>query len=118
MNEQDWLDTFSPAIDTMNPDNVLNFLSEGCIFQAGNLPPIRDKEEIRKVFVDLYDRIHSIKHTLEDRIVLKDKAVYRGRVHYVRNDGSELDVPFCDVFRIRNQQIVEYLIYIDWHELY
>lgn len=118
MNDHDYLDAFSPAIDTMKTGNVLAYLTDDCVLQAGNAEPIRGHEAIRKVFDRLYDSIGSIQHHITDRFSREDHVVYRGSVTYGLSGGRRLTVPFCDVFVMRQQKIAEYYIYIDWHELW
>ncbi|MEM8947377.1 MAG: nuclear transport factor 2 family protein [Planctomycetota bacterium] len=117
MADHSFLESFSPAIDTMVTDNVIDFLTEECMLQAGNAERIFGKSAIRAVFDNLYGTIQTIHHQIDDHFSVGDKAVYRGTVTYTRRDGSTLTVPFCDVFRIKDEKICEYFIYIDWHEL-
>ncbi len=41
------MDYLSAALDAKNAEAVLGFLTEDCLFQAGNAPAIRGKEQIR-----------------------------------------------------------------------
>ncbi|MEM9366643.1 MAG: nuclear transport factor 2 family protein [Planctomycetota bacterium] len=118
MTDYSHLESFSPAIDTMVTDNVLAYLSDDCMLQAGNANPITGKEAIKDVFENLYASIRAIHHQIDDHFSAGDKVVYRGTVTYRRKDDSMLTVPFCDVFRIKDDKICEYFIYIDWHELF
>ena len=114
----DFIDDLSPAIDTMETKNVLAFLTDDCVLQPGNQDIVRGTEAITEVFDSLYASIHAIKHTIDDKFAVEDTAVYRGTVSYRRMDDSDLTVPFCDVFKVRDGKIAKYFIYIDWHELF
>lgn len=102
----------------MVTDNVIAYLTDDCMLQAGNAERIVGKPAIRAVFDNLYDTIQTIHHQIDDHFSAGDKAVYRGTVTYKRRNDSMLTVPFCDVFRIKDGKICEYYIYIDWHELF
>ncbi|MEM6468072.1 MAG: nuclear transport factor 2 family protein [Planctomycetota bacterium] len=118
MTDYSYLESFSPAIDTMVTGNVLAYLSDDCMLQAGNAEPITGKAAIKAVFDNLYASIEAIHHSIDDHFSAGDKVVYRGTVTYKRKDDSMLTVPFCDVFRIKDDNICEYYIYIDWHVLF
>ncbi|QDT95916.1 nuclear transport factor 2 family protein [Gimesia aquarii] len=118
MKQYQFIDGLSPAIDTMVTKNVIDFLDEDCILQPGNATPVRGHAAITEVFDNLYAQIQSIKHNIIDDFAVNNSAVYRGTVTYKRLDGSLLTVPFCDVFKIKNNLISEYNIYIDWHQLF
>lgn len=114
-NDDDYLDTFSPAIDRMVTDSALAYLTEDCILLAGNAEPIHWHQAIREVFDSLYNSIESIRHEITDRFSREDRVVYRGIVTYGFSGGRSLTVPFCDVIVMCGQKIAAYFIYIDWH---
>jgi ketosteroid isomerase-like protein len=39
-------------------------------------------------------------------------------VHYTRLDGGEVTLPCCNVFRLRDGKVAEYLSYIDATSVY
>lgn len=118
MRLHSFIDDLSPAIDTMVTANVLAFLTEDCLLQPGNQNVVKGTQAIAEMFDSLYASIRSISHTIVDRFAVDDSATYRGIVTYRRLDNSELTVPFCDIFKVEKSKIVEYYIYIDWHELF
>ena len=52
---------------------------------------------------------HEMLHTWQDA----DTAVCEGKVTYTRLDGSQVELPFVNVFYLRGDLIARYLIYID-----
>ena len=47
-----------------------------------------------------------------------DAVVCHGTVTYTRHNGTQLRVPFANVFKLKNKRIQDYLIYIDNTRLY
>lgn len=111
-------DHLSKALDSKNTEAVLAYLADDCIFQAGNAPAIQGKAAIKNTFDQFYPAVKSINHEITDIFESDDSVVQRGTVTYTRLNGSTLTVPVCDVFKVRDNKITEYYIYIDWSELF
>ncbi|MGL4652027.1 nuclear transport factor 2 family protein [Cetobacterium sp.] len=111
-------DNLSKALDSKNTEVVLEYLTDNCIFQAGNIPAVQGKEAIKNIFDQFYLAVKSITHEITDIFESGDSVVQRGTVTYTRLDGSTLKVPVCDVLKISDNKIAEYYIYIDWSELF
>jgi len=111
-------DYVSKTLDSKDTEAVLAYLTDDCIFQAGNAPVVRGKAAIKNTFDQFYPAVKSIKHEITDIFESGDSVVHRGRVTYTRLDESTLTVPVCDVFKVRNNKIAEYYIYIDWSKLF
>lgn len=111
-------DNLSSALDSKKTEKVLEYLADDCILQAGNMPIIHGKEAIKNTFDQFYPAVKSIKHEITDIFEAEDKVVQRGTVTYTKLDESILTVPVCDVFKISDNKITEYYIYIDWSELF
>lgn len=118
MKTHHFLDQLAPALDAKDTDKVLSLLAEDCLFQAGNNEPIVGKTAIAESLNTFFSAIKSIRHEMTDTFESGSNAVYRGHVTYTREDDSQLTVPVCDVFKINNQKITAYYIYIDWSDLF
>jgi ketosteroid isomerase-like protein len=112
------VDTLSEALDSQQLDKVLELLTDDCIMKAGNGEPVKGKENIGKTFESFFPAVKSIAHDVTDIFESDNSLVHRGTVTYTRLDGSQLTVPFCDVFKMEGTRISEYYIYIDWSELF
>ncbi len=112
------IDQLSKALDAKNIDKVLNYLDKDCIFQAGNQEIIQGKEQIRLLLEGFFKNVNATKHNIKDIFESDTFLVHRGTVTYTRLDHSILSVPFCDVFKMKEEKIIEYTIYIDWSELF
>lgn len=112
------LDALSEALDGKKLEKVLSYLTDDCLFIAGNGEAVKGKEDIRKMFQDFFPAVQSTAHNVTDIFESDDSLVHRGTVTYTRLDNSQLTIPFCDVFKMREGLISEYYIYIDWSELF
>ncbi|MCT4638403.1 MAG: nuclear transport factor 2 family protein [Bacteroidales bacterium] len=112
------VDSLSEALDNKQLNRVLAFLTDDCVFVAGNGEPVRGKENIKIVFEEFFQAIKSTAHIVTDMFESDESLVHRGDVTYTRLDNSILTVNFCDVFKMREDLIREYYIYIDWSELF
>jgi limonene-1,2-epoxide hydrolase len=112
------VDSLSEALDNKQLNRVLAFLTDDCVFVAGNGEPVRGKGNIKIVFEEFFQAIKSTAHIVTDMFESDDSLVNRGDVTYTRLDNSVLTVNFCDVFKMRGDLIKEYYIYIDWSELF
>ncbi|MBC6999823.1 nuclear transport factor 2 family protein [Cytophaga sp. FL35] len=111
------LDSLTDALDSKDTERVLSFLTEDCLFQAGNTPVVKGKKQIGEVFNSFFPQVSSISHQITDVFEFCNTLVHMGIVVYTRLDGSRLKVPFCDIFKVQNGLINEYYIYIDWSNL-
>ncbi len=117
MEKYEYLKGLSPALDNKDTNKALSFLTEDCVFQAGNLEPVRGKEAIAKILNNFFPEVKGIRHEMNDVFETGNAVVHRGMVTYTRLDDTTLTVPVCDVFKVRDGKIAEYCIYIDWSML-
>ncbi|GGF52902.1 nuclear transport factor 2 family protein [Alteromonas lipolytica] len=106
------------AIDNQDADSFAAFLAENATFRFGNAPAVHGREAIKAAVSGFFDSISAISHTLNEAWQTPAGAVSHGAVTYTRLDNSTLTVPFCNVFKIRDNLIEEYLIFVDNSELY
>lgn len=106
------------AIDGKDTGSFLGFLTEGATFRFGSAPPVSGRDSIGAAvdgfFTTIAGSTHRIGNTLKDR----DTLVCEGEVTYRRHDGSELTLPFTNVFELDDELIALYKIYIDINPLY
>jgi hypothetical protein len=106
------------AIDAKDPARFASFLSPDCRFRFGNLPEVVGAERVRDFVAGFFDSIESLSHEIRERWSVPGGLVCHGQVTYTRKDGSQLSVPFANVFRIDAAGIREYLIFADTSQLY
>jgi hypothetical protein len=74
---------------------------------------VAGREAVGDAVSQFFASIRALRHRLLDRWQRDDSLVCRGEVTYTRHDGSEVSVPFANVFRLHDGRIGEYLIYVD-----
>ena len=105
-------------IDAMDTDGALAFLAPDARFRFASAPEIRGHDAIREAFEGVYASIAGIRHQLLGRWGGEDSLVVEGLTTYTRHDGSEVTVPFCDVFDLEGGLISGYRIYADLAPLF
>jgi uncharacterized protein (TIGR02246 family) len=113
-----WIQTLFQALDAFDANAFASFLTEDAIFVFGNADPLKGKHTIRDGVANFFTSIAAIRHELIETWVVPDAIICRGIVTYTRHNGTQLQVPFANVFKLRNERIQEYLIYIDNTQLY
>lgn len=119
-SEQDWVPALFKAIDARDADAFVAFLSPEVVFRFANAPPSRGRDATRDTVAGFFALIAGVSHRIDDIWSLDRSAtvICRGEVRYKRHDGSELQAPFANVFRIDEQGITEYSIYVDASTLF
>ena len=101
------------SIDAMDTESFLGFIAEDCTFRFGSSPPVTGRDGIGASMNDFFSMFAALRHDLK-RIVSDDNTVVcEGEVTYTRHDGSQITLPFCNVFEVRAGLISRYRIYID-----
>ncbi|GEM_PF-1143870 len=110
------------AVDHSDTEKFLDFLSEDVCFYFANIPKTSGKKDLRNFLNLFFQSIDHTKHTklIIDRNEKGDVVFIRGDVCYTRKDGSELNVPFCNVLTLdeRKEKIRDYRIYVDNSDLF
>ena len=101
------------AVDSKDERRLARFLTENCTFVYANSEPVIGRENIAESSKNFLALIAGIKHQLLDVWAFDDVIVSRLEVTYTRKDGSTLTVPAVTIWRVRNEQIDDYRIYID-----
>jgi len=118
MNDSKWVNRLFAAIDSKDAAAFADFLTEDAVFRFGNAAPVSGKPPIREMLTGFFTSIRALRHEVTDAWILPDVVVAIGQVTYTRLDGSTLSVPFADVFKMRGELALEYLIYVDASRLY
>ena len=106
------------AIDRMDAPAFAAFLSPHCDFRFGNLPVVQGRAGTEHFVARFFDSIGGIAHQVDAAWQVPGGYVAHGFVTYTRKDGSQLRVPFANVFRLDAGGIADYLIFVDNSTLY
>ena len=114
----DWLERLFDSIDTQDTEGFVGFLAPDATFRFGSAPAAEGREQIAAAVGGFFSTIAGCRHHLARTWSGDDSVVVEGDVTYRRHDGSEVTVPFTDVFDMQGELIKAYKIYIDIGPLY
>ena len=106
------------SIDQMDAERFLSFISENGVFQFGSAPPVTGHAAIRDAVSGFFESIAGLRHRVLRVIGDNDEVAIEGEVTYTRLDGSEITLPFVNIFDLADGRIAAYKIYIDIAPLY
>lgn len=117
-----WLNDFFSVIDRMDAPAFAAFFdpSQGS-FRFANQPALVGQEPIEQGCAGIFGLLQSIRHEILTHWVADGDLLVEGRVHYRRQDGFELSVPFLSVFEFADRSpgpIRSYRVFVDSHELF
>jgi len=118
MSQPAWLEKLFKTIDAKDADSFAAFLTEDAIFRFGNAEPARGKQAVRDAVAGFFGGVKSLRHTVRESWSLPEAAVMHGEVTYTRHDGTELSVPFANVFKLQGTLVREYLVFADASKLW
>jgi limonene-1,2-epoxide hydrolase len=118
MIQPEWLVSLFASIDKQDTDTFAEFLAEDTVFVFSNLPPVHGKSATYTMVAGFFQSIAGLRHELIENWEVGTAVICRGIVTYTRHSGTTLTVPFCNVFKMRDGKIAEYLIHMDVSQLY
>jgi len=112
MTKEDILSLFK-AIDRFDTKSFAEFLHEQAEFRFGNMPVVKGKNAIFEFVAGFFQAIKAIKHTNLEVWELEEIRFVNGTVTYTRHNGSLLTVNFSNTFKLKENKIKDYVIFID-----
>jgi ketosteroid isomerase-like protein len=106
------------AIDAKDGAAFVAYLTEDAVFRFGSAPPVQGRDAIQAAVDGFFGTIAGCSHSISNTLRQDDTLVCEGVVTYRRHDGSEIALPFTDVFEYDGSLIAHYKIYIDVGPLY
>jgi len=105
-------------IDRKHVNGFAAFLARDVSFRFGNAEAIEGHGAVCDAVGAFFDSIRELSHRLER--ILRDgpHIVCHGAVTYTRHDGSQLSVPFANLFEMERGLIRDYRIFVDASALY
>ena len=101
------------TIDAMDTESFLSFMREDGTFRFGSSPPVTGHTAIRAAVENFFASFAALKHDLQRQIADDNVVVCEGEVTYTRHDGSNITLPFANIFEIDGGLISLYRVYID-----
>lgn len=106
------------AIDSMDIDGFLACIGDEARFRFGSAEPLCGHAGIRTAVDAFFASIAGLNHRIARSIADGPVLVAEGEVTYARHDGSDITLPFVNVFEVEGGLITDYRIYIDIAPLY
>lgn len=105
------------AIDHKDTETFTQFLSAQAKFRFGNAPVVEGRANIATVVGGFFASVKALSHCVTETWRTPTGVICQGMVTYTRHDNTTLTVPFCNIFKVNEDLIEEYLIYVDISEL-
>lgn len=118
MNNPAWVPRLFQSIDAMDTKTFVTFIHDDAQFKFGNAPPAVGKAAIAQAVDGFFSSIKRVRHNILKTWTGSDSVVCQGEATYTRHDGSQLTLPFVNVFGMKEDLITDYLIYVDITPLY
>jgi len=113
-NNADLIRTLLQAVDNADNDTIAACTAKDVHFRFGNAPPTNTRSDLLAAAGSFRGTIAALRHTILNMWdVNGDTVIATMDVYYRRLDGRELNLPCCNIFRIDNGLVVDYLIYMD-----
>ncbi len=108
-----WVNEMFEALDADGVPGLFPYLDEQVLFRFGSFPPDRGRDRFAAAWAAMSPRVRGLSHELVESWAIEDRVICHGYVSYTLVDGSTVTVPFANFFRLREDRITEYLIYVD-----
>lgn len=105
------------AIDARDAQAFASFLSPDVEFIFANAPALHGREQVETAIAGFFASLASLRHELSESWQTGDNLIMHGKVTYTRRNGSQLCVPFANIFKLRSGLIGEYQIFGDFSAL-
>jgi ketosteroid isomerase-like protein len=106
------------AIDANDAAAFVGFLTDDAVFRFGSAPPVQGRSAIQAAVDGFFGTIAGCSHNVQKVLGSGSTQVCEGDVTYRRQDGTEITLPFTDVFEYDGGLIAHYKIYMDISPLY
>jgi limonene-1,2-epoxide hydrolase len=106
------------AIDAKDTDSFLGYVTEDASFRFGSMPAVHGHNAIRAAVDGFFSTIAGCRHEITNSVAGDGTLLCEGEVTYQRHDGSDVTLPFANVFEVDDDLIADYKIYIDIGPLY
>ena len=106
------------SIDANDAAAFVGYLTDDAVFRFGSAPPVQGRAAIQAAVDGFFGTIAGCSHDVQKVLSSGSTQVCEGEVTYRRQDGSEITLPFTDVFEYEGELVARYKIYMDISPLY
>jgi ketosteroid isomerase-like protein len=112
-HQPEWLNGLFASIDGMDSDTFVSYLTDDAVFRWGAMPPANGRDTIHQTVTGVFGMFKALKHSIHGVWAHPDAIFVQGEAAYTRLDGSVVELPFLNCFKMQGDKIREYLIYLD-----
>jgi ketosteroid isomerase-like protein len=106
------------AFDAKDVAALAELVRDDVRLQIGNADVVNGKAEFVESLSAFFSSVAGFGHTITNVWSDLDAIIAELRVHYIRLDGTELTLPCCNVFRLRDGAVADYRVYMDITPVY
>jgi ketosteroid isomerase-like protein len=106
------------AFDAKDVAALADLVTDDVRLQIGNAEVVNGKAEFAEALSAFFASVAAFRHTVTDVWSDLDAIIAELKVHYTRVDGTELTLPCCNVFRLRDGAVADYRVYMDITPVY
>ncbi len=106
------------AVDKSDANGLANLMTDDAVFRFSNHPEVTGKANIIPFLEGFFKSIRGTQHDQIEAWEIPGGWVMNGRVTYTRHDGSTYACWFSNTFKMKEEKIKEYLIFVDNSKLY
>jgi ketosteroid isomerase-like protein len=106
------------ALDAFDVPALAALVSDDVRTRLGNSEAVDGKEAFVQTAEGFVASIAAIRHEIHSLWAVDDAVIAEMDVHYRRLDGKELTLPCCNTFRVRDNLIADYRVYMDISPVY
>jgi ketosteroid isomerase-like protein len=106
------------AFDSKDIAALAALVTDDIRLQIGNADVVNGKPEFVEALEAFVVSVASFRHTVTNVWTDVDAVIAELKVHYTRLDGTELTLPCCNVFRLRDGAVADYRVYMDITPVY
>jgi ketosteroid isomerase-like protein len=106
------------ALDALDVPALAALVSDDVHMRLGNSEPVDGKAGFVETAEGFAASIAAIRHEIHSLWAVDDAVIAEGDGHYTRHDGKELTLPCCNTFRVRDNLIADYRVYMDINPVY
>lgn len=115
---KDWMKQLFTTIDRKDAEGFALFLTETASFRFGNAPAVIGKEKVRGAVYDFFSKVKGLRHHIVGVWEIGDTVICEGEVTYTIGDNKTFALPFVNIFRMKDDLIADYRIYMDISPLF
>ena len=106
------------AFDAKDVAALADLMTDDVRLQIGNAEVVNGKVKFVAALEAFVGSVAAFRHTVTNVWSELDAVIAELQVHYTRLDGTELTLPCCNVFRLRDGAVADYRVYMDIAPVY